>query len=263
MQNKFKKLKEYLKKQGKQGICLAFSGGIDSMVLLYLCKEADTRVVAVTFRSEFQSDAEIELTKKLCEKYNVRQIIAEYDILSNPVIVNNPKDRCYHCKKVIFSKMLKIADEYNLRYVLDGTNFDDIHEYRPGLRALNELNVMSPFVKYEITKAEIRVYAKEKNIEIFDKPSTPCLATRFPYNTKLYKEKLMQVESAEKFLKNNGFLNCRVRVHNDIARIEISKEKFIDFINLNDDIIKALKPLGFSYITLDIEGLRSGSMDLI
>ena len=119
MQNKFKKLKEYLKKQGKQGICLAFSGGIDSMVLLYLCKEADTRVVAVTFRSEFQSDAEIELTKKLCEKYNVRQIIAEYDILSNPVIVNNPKDRCYHCKKVIFSKMLKIADEYNLRYVLD------------------------------------------------------------------------------------------------------------------------------------------------
>ena len=261
MQNKFESLKIYLKNLGKQGICLAFSGGIDSTLLLYLCKEINANFITVTFKSEFQSDYEIDLTKKLCEKYNVKQIIEEYDILSNSVIVQNPKDRCYYCKKILFSKAVAIASEYNIKNIIDGTNYNDLNEYRPGLKALSELNIISPFAKFEITKEEIRNFAKEKGIEIFNKPSTPCLATRLPYGNLITKEKLKIIEKGEEYLRNEGFVNNRLRLHDDIARIEIPKDKFFELISKKDKIAVYLKSMGITYVTLDIEGLRSGSMD--
>ena len=261
MQNKFEKLQEYLTEIKKQGICLAFSGGIDSMLLLYLCKKTDARFIAITFKSDFQSDDETDLTTKLCKEYNVKQIIIEYDILSNPVITNNQKDRCYHCKKIMFSKAMEIARLNNLKNIIDGTNFDDLHKYRPGLKALSEHNIISPFAKFEITKAEIREFAKINGIELYNKPSTPCLATRFPYGEKITKDKLKTIKDGENILKSNGFKACRMRLHNNIARIEIQPEKFSDFINKKDYLIKKLKLSGVKYITLDMEGFRSGSMD--
>lgn len=260
MYKKFENLIKFLDEKKKQGICLAFSGGIDSTLLLYLCRKTD--MLAVTFNSVFQTSKEINLTKKLCEKYNIQQIILDTDILSNSVISENPKDRCYHCKKIIFEQILEIAKKQNKKCIIDGTNFDDLNVYRPGQKALKEFKVISPFADFKITKQEIRDFAKECGIKIYDKPSTPCLATRFPYGTKLTKDKLEFVENGEKFLKNLGFDNCRLRIHGNIARIEINSGKFNEFFQQKDLIIKTLKTDDIKYLTLDIEGFRSGSMDV-
>lgn len=260
MKNKFDELKTYLKNLNEQGLCLAFSGGIDSTLLLYLCKDLNT--LAVTFKSNFQTDEEIEQTKLLCKKYDVKQIIIEQDVFENPVILDNPKDRCYHCKKFLFESAIEIANKNGFRNVIDGTNFDDLNVYRPGRKALRELEVVSPFAKFEITKKEIREYAKSCEIEIFSKPSSPCLATRFPYGTRLTKKKLEIVEKGERILKEYGFECCRLRMHDDVARIEILKEDFENLLIKKDELISRLKSLGIKYITLDLEGFRSGSMDL-
>lgn len=256
MYKKFSELTQYLSGFEKQGLCLAFSGGIDSALLLYLCRKMN--ILAVTFNSNFQSVDEIKLTQELCEKYKVPQRILNVDILSNPIISNNPKDRCYYCKKMLFSQLQTVAET---RVILDGTNFDDLSVYRPGRKALKELGVISPFAEFKITKQEIRDYAKECGIEIYNKPSTPCLATRFPYDTKLTQKKLDTVEKGEIFLKDLGFESCRMRIHNDLARIEIPYDKFNALLTKRTQILEALKSLGIKYITLDIEGFRSGSMD--
>lgn len=258
MQNKFEQLKIYLLDLGKQGLYLAFSGGIDSTLLLWLCK--DLNVTAVTFNSVFQTEEEIAQTRKICKNYGVKQKIIEYYLLGNNVLKNNPQDRCYHCKKLLFSKLSELANGHN---IIDGTNYDDLSVYRPGIKALKELGIISPFAKFGITKQEIRDYAKECGIDIFDKPSTPCLATRFPYGAELTPEKLRLVEHGEKILKDLGFSCCRLRLHNDIARIEIPQSDFTQFLSAKDDIINALKTSGITYITLDLEGFRSGSMDYV
>lgn len=256
MHSKFAKLKTYLNQMNEQGICLAFSGGVDSALLLYLCK--DLNLTAVTFKSIFQTDEEICLARNLCKKYGVKQIIKEFSPLKNPILKNNPKDRCYHCKKMLFQELKAFASE---KYVIDGTNFDDLSVYRPGLKALKELNIISPFAEFEIKKSEIRAYAKELGIEIFDKPSTPCLATRFPYGIELERKLIKIVDKAENILKQNGFDNCRCRLHGQIVRIEIPQNDFSKFIKISGSITSKLKKLGLKYITLDVEGLRSGSMD--
>lgn len=259
MLNKFEALKTYLKNLNEQGICLAFSGGIDSTLLLYLCK--DLNVIAVSFKSVFQTDEEIELSSQLCREYGVKHIVEEFFPLDNEILRNNPKDRCYHCKKLIFSKLCDFSRSNNLKNVIDGTNADDLCTYRPGLKAVEELGVISPFAKFGITKSEIRDYAKQCGIAIYNKPSAPCLATRFPYETELTKEKLKIVEQGERFLKDLGFNSCRLRLHGNIARMELPVEKFSDFLRLREKVVKCLKTSGITYITLDLEGIRSGSMD--
>lgn len=260
MNSKFVELQKYLNDLKKQGLCLAFSGGVDSAVLLYMCRKLN--ILAITFNSNFQTVEEIELTKHLCGEYGVRQIIIEKDVFENPIILNNPKDRCYHCKKFLFENAVRIAQENNLKYIIDGTNFDDLDVYRPGRKALKELGIISPFAKFEITKKEIREFARDCGIEVCNKPSSPCLATRFPYGTHLTKEKLDVVEKGENFLKEIGFECCRLRMHDNIARIEILPEKFDDFMKVREDVVFELKKLGIPYVTLDLEGFRSGSMDL-
>lgn len=259
MNSKFEKLKVYLNELKKQGLCLAFSGGIDSTLLLYLCRNMD--ILALTFSSNFQTQEEIELTKTLCQKYSVEQIIIEQDIFQNSIILNNPKDRCYHCKKMLFESALEITKSRGIKYLIDGTNFDDLGVYRPGRIALKELGILSPFAEFKITKQDIRKFAKECGIETFNKPSTPCLATRFPYGTTLTKEKLKVVEKGEQILKDSGFECCRLRLHCDIARIEILPKNFNDFLLQKENITRGLKQLGIKFITLDLEGFRSGSMD--
>ena len=256
MQNKFEDVKLYLENLKKQGLCLAFSGGIDSALLLYLCQ--DLNITAVTFMAFFKTEEEIDFTKSFCKKYGVPHEIIEFAPLEDAVLKNNPKDRCYLCKKLMFTKLRDFAAG---KVIIDGTNFDDLNVYRPGLKALKELGVLSPFAEFKITKKEIRDYAKNCGIEIFDKPSTPCLATRFPYGTELFEDKIELAAKGERVLKSAGFENCRLRLHNDIARIEIPPEKFIEFLTGKDAITETLKSYGIRYVTLDIEGLRSGSMD--
>ena len=259
MFNKFEELQDYLKMKEKQGICLAFSGGIDSILLLYFCKKLNP--LAVTINSNLQTHEEISFTEKICQDWGIKQIILDTDIFKIPEIISNPKDRCYHCKKNMFGKIVNTAGKNGASVIFDGTNFDDLQVYRPGRKALEELGIISPFAMFKITKSEIREYSKKCNIPFYDKPSTPCLATRFPYETVLTPEKLKMVEKCEKVLKNFGFASCRFRVHNDIARIEILPENFNDFIRQKDEIINSLRFTGLKYITLDMEGLRSGSMD--
>ena len=244
MHSKFERLKKYL----SQNTCLAFSGGTDSTLLLYLCR--DLNITAVTFRSVFQTKDEIDLTKKLCEKYNVRHKIIDFYPLEDEILKNNPKDRCYHCKKLMFTKLKEFSKE-----IIDGTNFDDINTNRPGLKALKELNILSPFAECKITKQEIRDYAKFLKIPVWNKPSSPCLATRFPYNTELNENDLKTVENGEKILKSNGFTDCRLRLHKKLARIEIPTEQFSAFLSSN--ITSELKKLNIEYVTLDTEGIRS------
>lgn len=258
--NKFEKLNKYLHTLAKQGICLAFSGGIDSALLLILCK--DLNITAITLQSELQTEEEINFTTDFCKKYNVSHKIITFNPLGDKELVINPKDRCYYCKRLFFQKIKEFATTKNITNIIDGTNFDDLNTYRPGLKALQELGIISPFALFKITKKEIRTYAQNLGLNIHNKPSTPCIATRFPYNTPLNTEAIERVKKGEKYLRGLGFTENRLRIHHNIARIEIPSEKFTKFLECRNEITENFKRLGFSYITLDIEGFRSGSMDL-
>lgn len=257
MQDKFDKLKNYLTQKSKQGICLAYSGGVDSCVLLYICK--DLNLVVVTFKSVFQTNEEVENAINICNYYGVRHKVIEYNPLADETIKNNPKDRCYHCKKLIFSKLKELAPS---KLIIDGTNADDLKTYRPGVKALKELEIFSPLAEFNIAKDDIRNFAKLNEIKNFDKPSNPCLATRLPYNTLLCEKDLYLVRDGEKIIREYGFNSCRLRLHNDVARIEIPVDKFPEFIEVSDKIVEKLKNLGVKYAALDLMGLRSGSMDV-
>lgn len=257
--NKLKELKKYLLSLKEQGICLAFSGGVDSAFLLYLCK--DLNPLAVTVKSIFQTEEEIEFTAAFCRKYNIKHCVITFNPLDDKEISTNPKDRCYKCKKRIFAFVKRESLQYGLSNVLDGTNYDDLNVYRPGLKVLNELKIISPFAKFGITKKEIREFAKADGLDFYDKPSNPCAATRFPYGTDLTEEMVNKVKAAERFLKAQGFSDLRARVHREILRLEIPKSDFYPFLDKKNEIVPELKTLGYRYITLDIEGLRQGSMD--
>ena len=255
--NKFENLKQYLNSLKEQGICLAFSGGVDSALLLWLCKDLNS--LALTVSSLFQTDEEIEFTKNFCKQYGIKHKILTFNPLENERISTNPKDRCYWCKKSIFN-LIKNETCKN-ENILDGTNADDLNVYRPGLKVLEELGVISPFVKFGIGKKEIRDYAKSLGLSFYNKPANPCAATRFPYDTPLTEENINKVKKAEKFLNSEGFNELRARVHGDILRLEVPESEFAHLLENKNKIITELKTLGYRYITLDIEGLRCGSMD--
>ena len=259
MNNKFEDLSQFLAQKEKQGICLAFSGGIDSMLLLYLCRNLNAQ--AVTFKSIFQTEEEIDEAVNFAQKYGVKHGVIEFNPFENSSLRFNPENRCYLCKKMMFSQLKEYAKKEGLNYIADGTNFDDLKVFRPGLRAIEELGISSPFAQFEITKSEIREMAKISGIEDYLKPSNPCIATRFPYGEELSEDKIRKVKHGEKILKSFGFEENRLRFHKDIARIEIKPDKFQSFLEKREKIVKSLKSAGFKYITLDAEGLRRGSID--
>lgn len=263
---KKERLLQMMEQYAGEDIIVAFSGGVDSSLLLKIaCKTAEekgTNVYAVTMRTKLHPVRELQDAEKTCREIGATPVVIDVDELGEAGILNNPTDRCYLCKKHLFTKMLEKAKALGINTVLEGTNEDDLHVYRPGIRALKELGILSPLAMAGITKDEVRRLAEDYGLSAAAKPSTPCLATRFPYGALLTYEGMEQVEKGETYLKSLGFYNVRLRVHGQIARIETDKAAFPALLQRKEEITAYLKNLGYDYITLDLEGFRSGSMDI-
>jgi uncharacterized protein len=261
-----KELEKYLEKLVSEGVAVAFSGGVDSSLVLKLACEAGKKlnkdVYGVTFETKLHPVSDLTISKKVAKEMGAIHKIKQINEFENGAILKNPVDRCYQCKKLLFSQLKEYGKELGCTHILDGTNADDLNTYRPGVRALKELGIISPLAELGITKEEVRAMAKDLNISVSTRPSTPCMATRIPYNTPLDFQLLSNIEKAEGLIKDLGFEIVRVRVHGDIVRIEVPKEDLFRLMEVNDKIISFMKKLGFLYITLDLEGFRSGSMDI-
>ncbi|MBI6873181.1 ATP-dependent sacrificial sulfur transferase LarE [Clostridium aciditolerans] len=258
---KYRDLISSLKKLNK--VVIAFSGGVDSTFLVKAAKEAlGDNVIAVTVVSPYIPKWEIEEAKSITKNIGIR-----HELLEVPVIIDeikfNPLDRCYLCKKAVFTKIKELAKKCGFEYVVDGTNADDTKDYRPGLRALSELDVKSPLLENGITKSEIREFSKKLNLPTWDKPSYACLLSRIPYDEEIKVKDLDKIEKSEKHLMDLGFRAIRVRCHGDLARIEVPKEQISKITegDLAEKISKSLKEFGFKYVTLDMDGYRTGSLN--
>lgn len=242
---------------------LAFSGGVDSSILLSVAVKMGMSVLAVTFNTNLTKKmVSINGSKEYAESLGAKHITLDVDVLSDPGVYGNSKLRCYYCKSAMFAALTEVANKNGFDVLCDGTNADDLKEYRPGLKAKDEYGILSPIALSGLSKSNLREIGRELGLPIASQPSTPCLLTRFSYGTKVTNEMLESVEAGEQLIKAAGFSDCRLRVHGRIARIEIPKRDFEKFLTLSEKLTKELKPLGFDYITLDIEGLRSGSMDV-
>uniref|UniRef100_UPI003FEF12FC ATP-dependent sacrificial sulfur transferase LarE n=1 Tax=Anaerobutyricum hallii TaxID=39488 RepID=UPI003FEF12FC len=262
LQEKYQKLLSYLKEL--DSVAIAFSGGVDSTFLLAAAKEAlGDKVIALTAKSCLFPERESGEAEDFCKNLGVEQIVLDLGDTELPAFKHNPPNRCYICKKGLFEKFLQKAKEYQMSYVAEGSNMDDLGDYRPGLQAITELGIKSPLHAAELTKAEIRELSKQMNLPTWSKPSFACLASRFVYGETITKEKLAMVERAEDLLREQGFRQFRVRIHGTNARIELLPEDIPRMLdeNLRKEIVDKLKRYGFTYITLDLEGYRTGSMN--
>ena len=259
-------LLERMDEYGRQDVCLAFSGGVDSSLLLKLAVDSaashGTKVYAVTFDSRLHPACDLENARKVAAELGGVHVVVTVDELSMEEIRSNPVDRCYLCKKQLFGKLLEFAGKMNVPVAMEGTNEDDLHVYRPGIRAVRELGVKSPLAEAGLVKAEVKALAAEYGISAASRPSTPCMATRLPYGAELSYEVLEKIERGEAVLRELLGGNVRLRLHGDIARIEADRESLGRAVELGGELVSRLKALGFVYITLDLEGFRSGSMDV-
>ncbi len=264
---KLKLLEEWMDSRMTGDVCVAFSGGVDSSLILKMaCLCAGKRGVsvhAVTFDTMLHPACDLQTAKKVAHELGARHEIIEIDELKIPGLKNNPPDRCYLCKKHLFSVLLEYAGEKGIKHVLDGTNEDDLHVYRPGLRALRELGIESPLAACHISKKETREMADFLGISVASRPSAPCMATRIPYGQELNHTVLKQIEEGEDFLRTVFSGNVRLRLHGQTARIELDSSQMGRALEQRKPLCSRLRKLGFSYITLDLEGFRSGSMDEI
>lgn len=245
-----------------KSFAIGFSGGLDSAFLIHRAHSLkNIRFVAVTIRTVFIPEREIRDALEFTSTWKIDHKIIEISFPQE--IRHNPSERCYLCKKIIFSRVEEYARENGYKYLLDGTNSDDLNEIRPGLRALNEMEVRSPLAEAGLTKAEIRQLAYEAGLKVWDKPAMSCLLTRIPYDTEISEEMLRMIEKAEDYLFEKGFPGTRVRIHGDVARIECIPGFIPKIVNdpNRETIIEYLKNIGFRYISLDLEGYRTGSMN--
>lgn len=260
--DKLNVLRQYLK--GLESAAVAFSSGADSAFLLKVAHdELGENCIAVTAKSCSFPKRELEEAKIFCRKEGIRHIIVESEELEIEGFCQNPKNRCYLCKRELFEKIGKIAEKEGLKAIMEGSNLDDNGDYRPGLQAVAELGIKSPLRKCNLNKQDIRVLSKMLGLSTWDKQSFACLSSRFVYGETISKDKLVMVDKAEQLLLDLGFRQVRVRIHDKIARIEILPSEFGTIMreNTRRNIYENFKLLGFSYVALDIQGYRMGSMN--
>lgn len=297
---KYSALKEQMESFIPKGVVIAFSGGVDSALLCRLaCMAAGekSRVYAVTVQTRLHPPGDLKAAKQAAEEFGALHKVLRIDELAESGIETNPVNRCYLCKRSIFRRIKELAGELGAEVILEGTNVDDLHQYRPGIQALRELQITSPLAQNGLTKAEIRVLAARLGISAADRPSAPCLATRLPYGTKLNYELLGRIDAGERYLRELGFYNVRLRVHELtgevdperenadlredaekvcgigkyreeekkgrkwLARIEVDAEDIPRLLAYRKELTNVVKQLGFCRVTVDLEGFRSGSMD--
>lgn len=243
---------------------VAYSGGVDSAYLLWAAQRVlGPRTLAVIGRSDTYARSELEGALAEAGRIGARVRVVSTAELEDPRFRDNPPDRCYHCKSELFTKLAALALAEGFDTVLDGTNADDRADYRPGRRAGEERGVLSPLAEAGLTKADIRLLSHRAGLTVWDKPAMPCLSSRFPYGAKITSEKLHQVEEAEAWLRGRGYRQCRVRHHGDVARIEVPAADLERLTTEPDRSLasSALRALGFAYVTVDLEGFRSGSLN--
>lgn len=265
-QDKKQALVTYLSDLAREDLAVAFSGGVDSSLLLKICcdqaKKTGHTVYAITLHTRLHPVKDLEIAKKVAKEAGAQHLVLRVDELEEAGIRYNPVDRCYLCKKCLFRKLMEKASEYKITHILEGTNGDDLKVYRPGIRAVRELGVLSPLASYGFTKDQVRQLAQEYHISVANRPSAPCMATRFPYGAELSYDRIKDVESGEEWLRKKGFYNVRLRVHGSIARIEVDRDSMESLLLIKEEVIQELSRYGYDYITLDLMGFRSGSMDV-
>ena len=260
LHRKYQALKDYLKSLG--GAVIAFSSGVDSTFLLKTAHDVlGDRAMAVTARSCSFPKRELSEAEQFCKQQGIRHIIIDSEELQVEGFAQNPKNRCYLCKRELFTKILNVAKENGLPYVAEGSNLDDNGDYRPGLTAVAELGIKSPLREANLTKSEIRQLSKELDLPTWDKQSFACLASRFVYGETITEEKLSMVDKAEQRLLDLGFHQVRVRIHGTIARIEVDPSEFPKILDNAADLNAYFRQLGFTYVTLDLGGYKMGSMN--
>ena len=245
-------------------LAVAFSGGVDSTFLLQVAHDVlGDRALAVTAAPPFVPVREQKEASDFCREAGIRQIVIPPEALNIDSIRHNPPDRCYHCKRLIFGKIIEAAQQNGIPYVAEGSNTDDTGDYRPGMRAIRELGVLSPLLDAGLSKSDIRSLSKELDLPTWDKPSFACLASRFVYGEAITDERLAMVDRAEQLLLDLGFRQFRVRIHGDLARIEILPADFTKIMaaDCRKKVYSKLNAYGFSYVTLDLAGYRTGSMN--
>jgi uncharacterized protein len=265
LEGKLENLKGFIAEKGKDGLVIAFSGGVDSATLAAVSHEVlGEKAVAVIAQSPTYTSEELKDAKAVAKEIGIKLYVIETDELSNPNFSRNPENRCYYCKKELLASLKSFADKLGFKAVFEGTNFSDLNDHRPGFKAVQEANgVYSPWMTCKFSKQEIRKVAKSLGLSVSDKPALACLASRIPFNEKITAEKLRRVERAEQTMKRLlGVKQIRVRDHNGLARIELSKDERALFCSVEafDKVAEELKKLGFKYVTLDLEGYKSGSM---
>ncbi|NWG01362.1 MAG: ATP-dependent sacrificial sulfur transferase LarE [Syntrophaceae bacterium] len=263
LKNKVGRLKEILQAMGK--VLVAFSGGVDSTLLLKVAQEVlgEQNLIAVTALSPLYPERELRKAKDLADTLRVRHRLIESNELEVPGFSKNPLDRCYYCKNKLFRELLDIGREEGISFVVEGSTLDDDQDYRPGRIAIQELGIRSPLKEALFSKAEVRELSKQLGLDTWDKPSFACLASRFPYGEEITEKGLRMVDQAEDFLFGLGFKQVRVRHYGNLARIEVLTEEMNRLMNgsLREKVVNHLRKIGYTYVTLDLQGFRSGSMN--
>lgn len=263
LQDKYEALLTYLR--GLEGVVLAYSGGVDSTFLLMAVQCSGVAALAVTAVSPSTPTSDLKTALDMINSISVPHETIRTAELLDERYASNPPDRCFYCKSELFNKLQVIAHAHGLPHVIDGSNADDLGDYRPGLRAKAIYGVKSPLAELGLTKDNIRQLSKEMGLKTWDRPSSPCLSSRFPYGQHITETALSMVEQAESAIKALGFDNLRVRIHGDMARIELPPEDIEKAVNweIRQTITQRLRKIGFLYITLDMEGYTSGSLNRV